>query len=40
MPFHDQVSEYVIHHGLESRQAIGEAKEHHEWFVEATIGSG
>jgi hypothetical protein len=38
MPFHHKVLEDVVHHGLESCQAIGEVKEHYEWFIEATIG--
>ena len=26
--FHDEVSEDVVHHGLEGRGAVGETKEH------------
>ena len=37
--FHDEVSENVIHHGLESGQAIGETKEHHQAFKQLLVSS-
>jgi hypothetical protein len=38
-PFHDEIVEYLIHHGLEGGRTIGEAKVHDQWFKEATIGA-
>ena len=37
--FHDEVLEYLVHHRLERRRAIGKAKEHHQRFEQPTVGS-
>ena len=37
IPFIDEVLEDVVHHGLESGQAVGEAEEHDQGFEEALI---
>jgi hypothetical protein len=37
-PFHNEVLENVIHHGLEGRGRVSESKKHHQRFVEAMIG--
>ena len=29
----DKITEDYVHHGLESSQGVGEAKEHDRWFV-------
>ncbi|KIJ43940.1 hypothetical protein M422DRAFT_127551, partial [Sphaerobolus stellatus SS14] len=34
---HYKVMENVIHHGLKSRQAVVESKEHYKWFKQALI---
>ena len=37
--FHDEVSENVIHHGLEGCRAIGETEEHHQGLEQSSVGS-
>ena len=38
-PFSYELLEDVIHHGLESGWAIGETKEHYQWFEETSVRS-
>jgi hypothetical protein len=35
--FHDEVSENVIHHGLEGGRAVHESKEHNQWFKQSSV---
>ena len=37
LPFCDQLSEYLIHHGLESCWGVAKTKEHHQWFKKPPI---
>ena len=37
-PFHDEVPEYVIHHGLEGGWAVCETKEHYQRFEQSLVG--
>jgi hypothetical protein len=37
-PFHNEILENVVHHGLEGRGRVSESKKHHQRFIEATIG--
>ena len=37
MPFHDEVVEQVVHHGLKGRRAVGKSEIHHQWFVESAV---
>ncbi|KAG6867658.1 hypothetical protein C0993_012664 [Termitomyces sp. T159_Od127] len=34
---HNEVQKDVVHHGLEGGQAIGESKEHDEWFKQSPV---
>ena len=36
---HDEVSENVIHHGLEGGQTVGKAKKHHQRLEQPSVGS-
>src|SRR5437016_12564467 len=35
----NELFEDIIHHGLEGGRAVGEAKEHDEWFEQSAVGS-
>jgi hypothetical protein len=35
--FIDEVTEYVVHHGLEGGRGVGESEEHHHWFEESSV---
>jgi len=37
-PFHDEVPEYVIHHGLEGGWAVCETEEHYQRFEQSLVG--
>ena len=37
-PFHDEVTEDVIHHCLKGGWAVGELEEHDQWFEEPLVG--
>ena len=36
-PLVDEVSEDIIHHGLERCWGVAEAEEHDKWFIQSTI---
>ena len=36
-PLVDEVSEDIIHHGLECCWGVAEAEEHDKWFIQPTI---
>jgi hypothetical protein len=38
VPFVDKVTEYSVHYHLESGWGVGEAEEHHCWFIKSFIG--
>ena len=38
-PTADEVSEDVVHHGLECCGGVAQAKEHHLQFIQPTVGS-
>jgi hypothetical protein len=37
-PFHNEILENVIHHGLEGRGRVSESEKHHQRFIEVAIG--
>src|SRR5882762_7360860 len=38
-PFHNELVEDVVHHGLEGGWAVSQTEKHHEGFEEAAVGA-